>query len=56
MRATRAPTLPEALELEAMIAQARGDMVRARAAFEAWIDGGADDPQGEERARALLSR
>ena len=53
---TRAPTLPEALELEAMIAQAHGDMVRARAAFEAWVEGGADDPKGEERARALLSR
>ena len=53
---TRAPTLPEALELEATIAQAQGDMVRARAAFEAWVEGGADDPKGEERARALLSR
>jgi hypothetical protein len=53
---TRAPALPEALELEAMIAQARGDVVRARAAFEAWLDGGPDDPKGEERARAALSR
>jgi hypothetical protein len=53
---TRAPTLPEALELEATIAQAHGDMVHARAAFEAWVEGGADDPKGEERARALLSR
>lgn len=52
----RAPTLPEALELEATIAQARGDIPRARAAFEAWLDGGPDDPKGEERARALLSR
>lgn len=52
----RAPALPEALELEAMIAQARGDMARARTAFEAWLDGGPDDPKGEERARAVLSR
>ncbi len=52
----RAPTLPVALELEATIAQARGDLTRARAAFEAWLDGGPDDPKGEERARALLSR
>jgi hypothetical protein len=52
----RAPALPEAIELEAIIAQARGDLPRARAAFQAWIDGGADDPHGEERARAALSR
>ena len=53
---TRAPGLPEAIELEAIIAQARGDLVRARAAFQAWIDGGPDDPHGEERARAALAR
>ncbi len=53
---TRAPGLPEALELEAMIAQARGDHSAARAAFGAWLDGGPDDPKGEERARALLAR
>lgn len=52
----RAPGLPEALELEAMIAQARGDLTRARAAFQAWLDGGPDDPKGEERARAMLAR
>ncbi len=51
-----APSLPEALELEAFIALARGDHARARAAFQAWLDGGADDPKGEERARALLAR
>lgn len=51
----RAPTLPAALELEAIIAQARGDTARARAAFQAWLDGGADDPRGEERARAALA-
>jgi isopenicillin-N N-acyltransferase like protein len=52
----RAPTLPEAIELEAIIAQARGDTARARAAFQTWLDGGPDDPQGEERARAALAR
>jgi len=52
----RAPTLPEAIELDAMIAQARGDLVRARAAFQAWLDAGPDDPHGEERARAALAR
>lgn len=52
----RAPTLPEALELEATIAQSRGDVPRARSSFEAWLDGGPDDPKGEERARALLAR
>jgi Acyl-coenzyme A:6-aminopenicillanic acid acyl-transferase len=53
---TRAPALPEAVELDAMIAQARGDLVRARAAFQAWLDAGPDDPHGEERARAALAR
>lgn len=53
---TRAPALPEALELTAFVAQARGDDAAARAAFQAWIDGGADDPKGEERARSLLAR
>ncbi|MBA3462596.1 MAG: hypothetical protein H0T46_21755 [Deltaproteobacteria bacterium] len=52
----RAPVLPEALELEAMIAQASGDLAKARAAFQAWLDGGPDDPKGEERARAALAR
>jgi isopenicillin-N N-acyltransferase like protein len=52
----RAPTLPEAIELDAIIAQARGDLVRARSAFQAWLDGGPDDPRGEERARAALAR
>ncbi len=53
---TRTPTLPEALELEAMIALARGDQAGARAAFGAWLDAGSDDPKGEERARAILAR
>jgi hypothetical protein len=52
----RMPALPEALELAATIAQLRGDLAGARAAFEAWLDGGPDDPKGEERARALLAR
>ena len=53
---SRAPALPEALELDAIIAQARGDLGHARAAFQAWIDGGPDDPHGEARARAALAR
>ncbi len=52
----RAPTLPEAVELDALIAQARGDQRRAQAAFQAWIDGVPDDPHGEQRARAALAR
>jgi hypothetical protein len=52
----RAPALPEAIELDAIIAQARGDLVRARTSFQAWLDGGPDDPRGEERARAALAR
>ncbi|HEU0029516.1 MAG TPA: C45 family peptidase [Kofleriaceae bacterium] len=53
---TRAPALPEALELDAIVAQALGDDAHARAAFQAWLDGGPDDPKGEERARTLLAR
>ncbi|HEY5944736.1 MAG TPA: C45 family peptidase [Kofleriaceae bacterium] len=52
----RAADLPEAIELDAAIAQARGDDARARKLFQLWLDGGADDPVGEERARALLNR
>ncbi len=52
----RVPALPETLELAAMIALTSGDHAQARTAFEAWLDGGADDPKGEERARALLAR
>jgi tetratricopeptide (TPR) repeat protein len=52
----RAPGLPEALEVEGAIAQARGDVAHAKKAFQQWLDGGADDPAGEERARALLNR
>ena len=52
----RAPGLPEVLELDAFVAHALGDDVRARIAFQAWLDAGPDDPKGEERARALLAR
>lgn len=52
----RAPELPEAVELDAVIAQARGDHERARKLFQQWLDAGADDPVAEERARALLNR
>jgi hypothetical protein len=52
----RAPELPEALELEAMIELARGNTSAARKAFEAWLQSGSDDPKGEERARAVLAR
>lgn len=52
----RAPSLPEAIELDAFVAQELGDDARARTAFEIWLEGGADDPKGEERARAALAR
>ncbi len=52
----RVPKLPEALELDALVAVGRGDTTHAIAAFQAWLDGGADDPHGEERARATLAR
>ncbi len=53
---TRAPGFPEAIELDAIIAQERGDDRRARQMFQAWLDASPDDPHGEERARALLAR
>ncbi len=52
----RAPMLPEALELDATIAPLRDDMASARKLYQQWLDGTADDPAGEERARALLAR
>lgn len=52
----RAPGFPEAVELDAVIAQARGDDARARKLYQEWLDAGADDPVTEERARALLDR
>lgn len=51
-----ASDLPEAIELDATIAQARGDDVQARKLFQQWLDGGADDPVVEERAKALVNR
>jgi hypothetical protein len=51
-----APNLPEALELDARIAESRGDLARAKKLYQLWLDGGPDDPQGEERARAAISR
>lgn len=57
MRAlAHAPALPEALELAAVIAQTRGDLTRAKDFFSKWLEGGADDPHGEERAHSLLAR
>jgi hypothetical protein len=52
----RAGDFPEAIELDATVAQARGDDAQARKLFQQWLDGGADDPVVEERAKALLSR
>jgi len=51
-----APSLPEALELDAQIADARGDLARAKKLYQLWLDGGPDDPQGEERARSAAAR
>jgi hypothetical protein len=48
--------LPEAIQLEALIAQARGDIAHAKKAFQMWLDGSADDPAGQEHAKALLDR
>jgi regulator of sirC expression with transglutaminase-like and TPR domain len=53
---TRVPALPEAIELHAMIAELRGDDAAARKLYQQWLDGAADDPHGEEKARALLAR
>jgi hypothetical protein len=52
----RAPALPAALELAGVIAQARNDDAHARQFFQRWLEGGADDPQGEQRAHSLLAR
>jgi isopenicillin-N N-acyltransferase like protein len=52
----RAPGLPEAIQLEALIAQARGDSARAKKAFQLWLDGGADDPTGQEHAKTVVDR
>lgn len=52
----RAPRLPEALQLCASIAQARGDLARAQQLYMRWIDGVPDDPQNEPRAHIILGR
>jgi isopenicillin-N N-acyltransferase-like protein len=52
----RAPQLPEALELAALIARARGDTAAAKAAITTWLDVGADDPQVAEELRSLVNR
>jgi isopenicillin-N N-acyltransferase like protein len=52
----RAPGLPEALEVCAEIAQARDLDARAKELYQRWLDGVPDDPQGEQRAHALLAR
>src|SRR5262249_36219643 len=48
----RTPSLPEALELAGATARARGDRDAARALYQRWFDGGADDPGAEEEIRA----
>jgi hypothetical protein len=52
----RAPSLPEAIILDAVTQQSRGDLARARTLFQQWLDGRPDDPKSEERARAQLAR
>lgn len=50
------PRLPEALELCAAIAQARGDVARAQQLYQRWVSGTPDNPQGEQTARVLVAR
>lgn len=50
------PRLPEALELCAGIAQARGDLARAQQLYQRWVSGTPDNPQGEQTARVLVAR
>lgn len=52
----RAPGLPEALEVEGLVAQARGDDAHAKRAFQQWLDGTPDDASVEERARGVVNR
>jgi len=52
----RAPSLPEAVHLEAVIAPAPGQDARSSPLFQQWPDAGPDDPVSEERARSLLER
>jgi isopenicillin-N N-acyltransferase like protein len=51
-----APDLPECLELAAQVAAANGDSATAKGFAQRWLDTGADNPAGEERARAILAR
>jgi hypothetical protein len=50
----RTPAVPEALELAGATARARGDRDAAKKAYQAWFDGGPDDPGAEEEIRAQL--
>lgn len=52
----RAPQLPEALLVKGKIERARGDVEGAKATLGLWLDGGPDDPQAEEDARAFVGR
>lgn len=51
----RAPHLPEALELAGRLAGAAGDHAAARWLLQLWLDGGADDPDREQKVRSLLT-
>jgi isopenicillin-N N-acyltransferase-like protein len=50
-----APSLPEALVASGTLAQAAGDRAAMRAAWERWLELGADDPAAEAAIRAALS-
>ncbi|HUQ03969.1 MAG TPA: C45 family autoproteolytic acyltransferase/hydrolase [Kofleriaceae bacterium] len=50
-----APSLPEALVASGNLAQAAGDRATMRAAWERWLELGADDPGAEAAIRAALS-
>jgi Acyl-coenzyme A:6-aminopenicillanic acid acyl-transferase len=51
----RSPALPEALELAGELASTTGDRTAARALWQRWLDGGADDPGLEAKVRARLA-
>lgn len=51
----RAPALPEALLWAGELAGAAGDSAAARRLLQAWLDGGADAPDREQKVRAQLS-
>ncbi|MBE7450450.1 MAG: hypothetical protein HS111_16595 [Kofleriaceae bacterium] len=50
-----APTLPEAHLLAGFLAQAAGDRAAMRAAWERWLELGADDPGEEAAIRAAVA-